>query len=121
MYDEATKPSPNLQSNEQVISSSRRGQAPGSNEKKKPVRRPSTPTQTARPMADREKGRDHQIRAREPRIPSLYSVTTRAAPPSLRTEREDQSVFTLGCRGYAFINQGGFCGFGRKPREGRIL
>ncbi|CAI6098970.1 unnamed protein product, partial [Clonostachys chloroleuca] len=79
---------------------------------KAPVRRPSTPTQTARPKADREKGRDHQIETRRLRLPSLYSTAQKAVPPSLRTEREDQSVFTLGCRGYTFINQGGFCGFG---------
>ncbi|KAL6698425.1 hypothetical protein J3F84DRAFT_367567, partial [Trichoderma pleuroticola] len=56
--------------------------------KKKPVRRPSAPTPSARPKADHEQGRDHQEET------TLYTADcTRQSPPFLRTEREDQKSF----------------------------
>ncbi|KAL7905038.1 hypothetical protein GGI35DRAFT_461677 [Trichoderma velutinum] len=84
--------------------------------RKLPVRRPSTSTPPMRPRADHRRGRDHQEKN-----DSLYSRCTRLLPPSFRTVREDQKIFTLGCRGYTIINQGGFDGsFGNQSKR-RIL
>ena len=60
--------------------------------------------------------------SRSSRVTNLsIQLLSKQQPPSLRTGREDQKVFTLGCRGYTLINQGGICGSFGEPREGRIL
>jgi hypothetical protein len=60
--------------------------------------------------------------SRSSRVTKLsIQLLSKQQPPSLRTGREDQKVFTLGCRGYTLINQGGICGSFGEPREGRIL
>lgn len=101
--------------------------SPDRNEKKKrkPVRRPSTPTLPMRPKANNEQGRDHQQSfptcCHAIREQSLYTASANANTAILADRSRGTGAFTLGRRGYTFINQGGFCGFFRKPREGRTL
>lgn len=74
-----------------------------------------------------EQGRDHQqsFPAMLPQPCGNISLYSRAAQaPHYRHpcgQSERTKVFTLGCRGYTIINQGGFCGSFREPRGGRIL
>lgn len=117
---ENPEPSRNLHS------SSRPGQAQSAmKRKRKPVRRPSTPTLPMRPKANNEQGRDHQQSfptcCHAIREQSLYTASADANTAVLADRARGTGAFTLGRRGYTFINQGGFCGFCRKPREGRTL
>ncbi|PTB63780.1 hypothetical protein BBK36DRAFT_1180326, partial [Trichoderma citrinoviride] len=79
-----------------------------------PVRRPSTPTLPARPKTVNQQGRDHQEENN-----SLYSSRARATTAILADRaRGPEKVFTLGHRGYAIINQGGFDGsFGNQSER----
>ncbi|KAH7235042.1 uncharacterized protein BKA55DRAFT_141265 [Fusarium redolens] len=73
------------------------------------------------PPQPRAQGQDHSW-GRDHQANHLYTAAARDnhRHPCGQGERTKR-VFTLGCRGYTFINQGGICGSFREPREGRIL
>ncbi|KAK1989043.1 hypothetical protein LZ30DRAFT_352977 [Colletotrichum cereale] len=71
-----------------------RDHAPARNEKNvTPVRRPSTPTPTARPKARPRPGTRSSP-------PSIQHRDRALVPPSRRKVRGQPEFFTLGCRGY---------------------
>jgi hypothetical protein len=102
-------------------SSSQPGQAPDSNEKEKKKHACQTSINTHPERAPEGKTAIRVEIIKRKKQLSIQQKPRRQLPPSLRTDREDQKVFTLGCRGYTLINQGGICGSFREPREGRIL
>ena len=52
---------------------------------------------------------------------TLYTAAAQGNHRHPCGQSERTKVFTLGCRGYTLINQGGICGSFGEPREGRIL
>ncbi|RMJ03570.1 hypothetical protein CDV36_014899 [Fusarium kuroshium] len=100
-------------------SSSLPGQAPGSNEKEKRKHACQTSINTHPDRAPEGKTAEgiEIIKRKTLSIQQLHKGNHRH--PCGQFERT--KVFTLGCRGYALINQGGICGSFREPREGRIL
>lgn len=91
--------------------------------KNRPVRRPSTPTQPMRPRADHGLGRDHQVRPQAWPENHLYTASRRRSEwqaGAFAGTARGPGGFTLGCRGYALINQGGLCSSFRELRDGSI-